>query len=144
MCVSSVCKVRIVSIPTAPGWTPCFVGWVVHYTLSLFLFAGCPSNDVPVAAWIIAVPIVVGLLVLGFLAILLVRLLLFLLVRPIVCLQLLCTGTLMMLWILLVVQDRYEYQQFKKEVGQSQFGPVCLGIVAYPVERPNTLCMGCT
>ena len=25
---------------------------------------------------------------------------------------------------ILPVQDRYEYQQFKKEVGQSQFGPV--------------------
>ena len=93
--------------------------------LSPFFLAVCaPLSTTP--AWQIAVPIVVGLLVLGFLAILLARLILFLLVSLINAFTIVALIQRMyqVMDDILPVQDRYEYQQFKKEVGQSQFGPV--------------------
>jgi hypothetical protein len=53
------------------------------------------STSIP--AWIIAVPIVIGLLILGIILIVIAKLILLLL-------------------------DRYEYKQFKKEVANSKFG----------------------
>jgi hypothetical protein len=61
-----------------------------------FISLGC-STSIP--AWIIAVPIVIGLLILGIILIVIAKLILLLL-------------------------DRYEYKQFKKEVANSKFGAV--------------------